>query len=79
MRFEMGVTIMSATPMMQRISEAPRSKDRLVGIYYLLTILTGAFVLFFHGRSAFVVDLIVGVSYIAITAFFYVVSSEQKE
>jgi multisubunit Na+/H+ antiporter MnhF subunit len=70
---------MSATPMMQRISEAPRVKDRLVGIYYLLTILTGVFVLFFRGRSAFAVDLIVGISYIAITAFFYVVSSEQKE
>lgn len=74
---------MSATPMMQRISEAPRLKDslkdRLVGIYYLLTILTGVFVLFFRGRSAFAVDLIVGISYIAVTAFFYVLSSEQKE
>ena len=70
---------MSATPMTQRISEAPRFKDRLVAIYYLLTILTGVFVLFFHGRSALAVDVIVGISYIAITAFFYVVSSEQKE
>jgi hypothetical protein len=70
---------MSATPMTQRISETPHFKDRLVGAYYLLTILTGVFVLFFRGRSAFAVDLIVGISYIAITAFFYVVSSEQKE
>jgi uncharacterized membrane protein HdeD (DUF308 family) len=70
---------MSATPMMQRISEVPRFKDRLVAIYYVLTILTGVVVLFFRGRSAFAVDLIVGISYIAITAFFYVVSSEQKE
>jgi len=41
---------MSATPIMQRISEAPRLKDRLVALYYLLTILTGVFVLFFRGR-----------------------------
>jgi len=46
----------------------------LVIFYYLLTILTGAFVLFFHGQLAFAADLVVSVVYIGITALFYVLS-----
>ncbi len=44
---------------------------RLVGAYYLLTIATGAFVLFFHGRRAFLADIVVGICYLAITALLY--------
>lgn len=44
---------------------------RLVSVYYVVTIALGAFVLFFHGRLAFAADLIVVVSYLAVTAFFY--------
>jgi hypothetical protein len=63
---------MSAAEMMGRIvEEAPRHRTKMVGVYYLLTILTGAFVLFFHGRLAFAADLIVSAFYIAVTAFFY--------
>jgi VIT1/CCC1 family predicted Fe2+/Mn2+ transporter len=48
-----------------------RLRARLVGAYYLLTIATGAFILFFHGRVAFIADLLVGISYLAVTALLY--------
>ena len=50
---------------------SPRLRARLVGAYYLLTIATGAFILFFHGSAAFIADLLVGVVYLAVTAFLY--------
>lgn len=53
---------------------SPRTRAKYVGMYYLLTILTGAFVLFFHGRLAFTADLVVSAFYITLTAFFYGVS-----
>jgi hypothetical protein len=63
---------MSNAEMMERIAKtAPRFKARFVFSYYLLTILTGAFLLFFHGRLAFVADLIASVCYLAVTALFY--------
>ena len=66
---------MSTAQMTGRTSEATlRLKSKLVVIYYLLTILTGAFVLFFHGRVALAVDLIVSVFYIGVTALFYILS-----
>jgi len=67
---------MSTTEIVQRI-ETPSSGKSVVG-YYVLTILTGAFVLFFHGRSAFVVDLVAGVFYLVVTAFLYALSKPVK-
>jgi hypothetical protein len=65
-------SIMSTAEMMGQITKAsPRFRAKFVGVYYLLTILTGAFVLFFHGRSAFAADLIAAVFYIAVTTLFY--------
>lgn len=52
-------------------SRSPRVGSKFIGAYYLLTISTGAFVLFFHGRLAFAVDMIVGVLYLAVTALLY--------
>jgi hypothetical protein len=52
-------------------SASPRLRARFVGAYYLLTIATGAFILFFQGRMAFMADLLVGISYLAATAFLY--------
>lgn len=46
-------------------------RARFVGTYYLLTIATGSFILFFHGRMAFAADLLVAIAYLAITAFLY--------
>jgi hypothetical protein len=46
-------------------------RSRLIGVYYLLTIVTGVFVLFFHGRLALAADFVVGILYLALTAFFY--------
>jgi hypothetical protein len=48
---------------------SPRSK--LIGAYYLLTIFTGAFILFFHGKLAFAADLCIGLFYLVVTAFLY--------
>ncbi|HTS07154.1 MAG TPA: hypothetical protein VMP68_16355 [Candidatus Eisenbacteria bacterium] len=56
------------TPIAQD-STSPTS--RLVSVYYIVTIVLGAFVLFFHGRLAFTVDLIAVVFYLAMTALFY--------
>ena len=44
---------------------------RFVAVYYVLTIALGVFVLLFHGRVAFAVDLIAVVFYPAMTALFY--------
>ena len=48
-----------------------KHRARFVGAYYLLTILVGAFVLFFHGKLALTADLIATAFYIAITILFY--------
>jgi hypothetical protein len=48
-----------------------KHKAKLIGAYYLLTILVGAFVLFFHGKLALTADLIATAFYIAITILFY--------
>ena len=55
-----------------------RSCTKLVAIYYLLTILTGAFLLLFHGKAAFATDLIASVCYIAVTAVFYEFSQARE-
>ena len=48
-----------------------RFRGRFVALYYLLTILMGAFVLLFHGRAALTADVIATVFYLALTALFY--------
>jgi len=50
---------------------ATRYRARFVALYYLLTILLGGFVLFFHGRVALTADVIATVFYLALTALFY--------
>jgi len=55
----------------ERIREASARRSKSVAIYYLVTILMGAFLLLFHGRAAFSTALIVSVCYIAVTAVFY--------
>jgi len=63
---------MSNVEMMERIAKtAPRLRARFVVFYYLLTMLTGSFLLFFHGRLAFAADLIASLCYLAVTALFY--------
>jgi hypothetical protein len=63
------------TAEIKRIVEAsPRFKARIVGVFYLVTILTGGIVLFVHGRLGLIVDFIAAACYIAVTALFYHVS-----
>lgn len=50
---------------------AMNSSGRFVAIYYVFTIALGAFVLLFHGRLAFAVDLVAAAFYLTITALFY--------
>jgi hypothetical protein len=70
-----GETNMSTAEMMEQIADRlPRHRAQVVVAYYLLTILTGVFVLSFHGRLAFAADLIATVFYIAMTALFYAFS-----
>lgn len=53
-------------------AETPtRHRGKFVGIYFLLTIFMGAFVLFFGGRLAFTADLIAIAFFLALTAAFY--------
>lgn len=71
---------MSTAEITKRITEAsPRMRSRFVGIYYLLTIVTGVFVLFFHGRLAFAADIVVGILYLAVTAFLYGVTANKNK
>ncbi len=63
------------TAEMKRIVEAsPRFKARIVGVFYLVTILTGGIVLFVHGRLGLIVDFIAAACYMAVTALFYHIS-----
>jgi len=66
---------MSTAEMTERTSETPpRLKANFVGVYYLLTVLTGAFILLFHGRFALTADLIVSALYLNMTALLYAFS-----
>lgn len=67
---------MSTAEIAKHIPErSPRVGSKFVGAYYLLTIVTGAFVLLFHGRLAFAVDIVVGIFYLVVTAFLYGMSA----
>lgn len=71
---------MSTAEVTNHIAEKPaRSGSTFIGAYYLVTILTGAFVLSFHGRLAFEVDGLVGLFYLVVTAFFYGVSASRDK
>jgi hypothetical protein len=71
---------MSTVEISRQLAEKPaRRTSRFVAAYYLLTILTGAFLLFFDGRLAFAVDLFVGVFYLVVTAFLYGVSASRDK
>lgn len=67
---------MSTAQIAKRVPDrTPRVGSKFVAAYYLLTIVTGAFVLLFHGRLALVADLVVAFFYLAVTAFLYGLSA----
>lgn len=57
---------------------SPHVRTRIVGVYYLLTVLTCVFIFYTHGTLAFMVDVIVTIIYLAITALFYSLSKLMK-
>jgi hypothetical protein len=71
---------MSATNITKQIpTTAPRLMTRFVAAYYLLTILTGTFVLFFHSGRALAADLILGGFYLSLTIVLYAWSKPANE
>jgi len=63
---------MRNTNIIDRIAEAtPRLRTKFVAGYYLFTILTSVFIIFFHGSVPFVVDLVAGGFYLLATAVLY--------
>jgi len=62
---------MNTTELEHGAEASSRRRTKFVVIYYLLTILTGALLLFFHGRAAFATDLIASLCYVGVTAVFY--------
>lgn len=55
-------------------TKTSRVKTRMVGVFYLLTFLTGGFFFLVGGRLGFLVDLTATVSYLAVTVLFYSLS-----
>jgi len=71
---------MSNTQMMEQIAaSAPRLGTKFVIAYYLLTILTSTFILFFHGSLAVTVDLLAALFYLAVTAILYDLSRPKQK
>lgn len=71
---------MSTAALSKQISNGkPRVGSRIIGAYYLLTILTGAFVMVFQGRLAFAADLVIGILYLVVTAFLYAASASANK
>jgi hypothetical protein len=48
-----------------------RSTGRTVGVFYLLTFLTGGIILFARSELGFIIELTAAVFYIAVTIAFY--------
>jgi len=66
---------MNTSPTTKTVRDvSSRLKARMVGIFYVLTLLAGGLFLFAGTRLGFVVDLTAAVSYIAVTVLFYSLS-----
>ena len=71
---------MTNTNIIERIAgAAPRLRTKFVAGYYLLTILTSVFILFFHDRVPFVADLVAAGLYLLATAFLYDLSQPKPK
>ena len=70
---------MSTTPTTKTISElSSRSKARMAGAFYLLTLLTGGLFLLAGGRLGFVINLTTAMFYIAVVLLFYALNKEAQ-
>jgi hypothetical protein len=74
-----GEANMSTTGIAKRITEpSPRRQSVFLGLYYLLTLVTGVFLVFFHGRLAFALDLVASALYISVTILLYEFSRTRR-
>ena len=63
---------MSTIPAIKEASQASsRPKSGMVGMFYLLTFLTGGFFLLVANRFGLVVDVTAAMFYVAVTVLFY--------
>ena len=63
---------MSTVEITKRMAEAsPSFRTKVVLGYYLLSVVTGVFFFFVHGKWGFAGDLVAAVVYLAATALFY--------
>jgi hypothetical protein len=63
---------MNTSALKGRMAEtSPHFNSGITGIFYLITVMTGAAVLLAQGSLGLVFDLIAAVFYIAVTALFY--------
>jgi hypothetical protein len=67
-----------STAQITHLLESRNLRTKFVVAYYVLTIFTGAFLLFFHGSMALVVDFLVSVVYVAVTALLYLLSNSSS-
>lgn len=51
--------------------ELPRSRARIAGVFYFLTIFLGIAELYVHGHLGYAIGLIAGVSYVVVALLFY--------
>jgi hypothetical protein len=63
---------MNTAEMKESIAESsPRFKSAITAVFYLVTILMGGVLFFFHGRLGLMIDIIATACYIGVTALFY--------
>lgn len=71
---------MSNANVMQPIPlRSSRPGATVVVVYYLITLVAGAFILSFHGRFAFATDFFIAVFWLAATVFLYGLSRPVSE
>ena len=58
------------------VEASPRSKAKIAGAFYLLTIVTGLIVLIVGDRMGFVIDAVAAGFYVSVTALFYALTKE---
>jgi len=62
----------------QTTETSPRSRTKVVIAYYVMSVVTGVFLFFFHDRLGSTAEVASAVLYLATTAWLYSVSRTEK-